>query len=297
MADPDTIEGLRAAIARIESGEGETPAPGAHPSDMAEAAPKEPYSSMWARGPAAERPARPQSAGRGRAGRGSRTTAARRNEEALAERGIVIADTGRRARTVRLVSVSCDACAYERIVPRQVAEAASWPACPDAASLDEALARAERRATMVRVQTLVSQRDYAAEEMRARLAQEGFEETAIDEAIERARGYSWLDDERFARQLVSNKLACGWGSVRISRELRHRGVADEIAEDALRQASGGDADEVARAIAVLERGRTAVPPRARDKLYRKLASRGFPASVCSAAVSRYLDAHPEITPW
>jgi regulatory protein len=72
-------------------------------------------------------------------------------------------------------------------------------------------------------------------ELRRKLAAKRFDQSAIDEAIERLRAEKWIDDERFAGAYVRSRSARKLGPARIKRELSAAGVDRTTADRAVAQ--------------------------------------------------------------
>lgn len=208
-----------------------------------------------------------------------------RNTQLEAPEGASVAELGIRARTMRLVTISLDDGSYERTVPRPVAILLEWPQAPDAETLGAAVDCAMERALMQRIEKLASARERSTRELRERFAQERFDERAIEVALERAVSYGWVDDARFARSFALGKRYAGWGDQRIARELKRYGVNAQAALHELDEEEGEG--EVDRALRVL-RSKSVSGRNVRDKLFRRLISRGFSVGVASEAVSRHL---------
>lgn len=142
-----------------------------------------------------------------------------------------------------------------------------------------------------KIERLCLVREQASAQLRQRLVREGFESEDAEAAIERALACGLVDDGRFADVLVRSRLSQGRGRRGIAAELEGLGI-DAGSVDALAADDGDDAGEVDRALALLDRR----PPRAknrRDAAYRKLAQKGFGASVASTAARQWCEAHPE----
>ncbi len=138
---------------------------------------------------------------------------------------------------------------------------------------------------------MVSRREHSSKEIASKLRNEGYSATAADSAVEKGVELRLVNDARFAESFIRMKLACGWGPVRLERELANRGIA-------LREVSGWpedfleDDDVQERAMRLLSSKR--IPEKnAYPKLVRFLASRGYPLSVCKEAVSRRLSDEEE----
>jgi regulatory protein len=139
---------------------------------------------------------------------------------------------------------------------------------------------------------LLAQRQRSREELRRRLLQKEHTDEAVADALTRLEQDGLLDDRAFAAAFVADKRRLGgWGEVRIRRGLLEFGVAPDAVDAAL---GATDDDELGRALDIRRRGG---PPRlpletARRRAYALLQRRGFPGSVCYAAVQRWSGAAP-----
>lgn len=141
-----------------------------------------------------------------------------------------------------------------------------------------------------KIERLCLVREQASEQLRQRLVRDGFEHDAIEAAIARALACGLVDDRRFADVLVRSRLSQGRGRRGIASELERLGI-DSDAVDTLVDMDD-DASEVDRALALLDRK----PPRSknrRDGAYRRLAQKGFSASVSSTAARLWCEANPD----
>ena len=149
--------------------------------------------------------------------------------------------------------------------------AGGQPSRHDAGEVDEDVRLSDPDAAFRKIERLCLVRERASEQLRQRLARGGFEAEAV-EAV-----------------LVRSRLAQGRGRRGIAAELESLGIdADSV--EAL-AAADDDAGEVDRALALLDRK----PPRAknrRDAAYRRLAQKGFSASVSSSAARLWCEANP-----
>lgn len=161
----------------------------------------------------------------------------------------------------------------------------------DAGGVDEDARLSDPDAAFRKIERLCLAREQASEQLRQRLGRDGFETEAVEAALERALACGLVDDGRFADVLVRSRLAQGRGRRGIAAELESLGIdADSV--DALAVDDGDDAGEIDRALALLDRK----PPRARnrrDAAYRRLAQKGFSASVSSTAARLWCEANPE----
>jgi regulatory protein len=122
--------------------------------------------------------------------------------------------------------------------------------------------------------------------LRARLARRGAPAAVAAAVVEDLTARGYLDDAAFARHWVAVRAARGYGATRLRAELRARGVAAPLVEEALAVLGGDAVLERARAVArrrlpMLARGAAdRVAPRLRDYLLR----RGFAREVVGRVV-------------
>ena len=111
------------------------------------------------------------------------------------------------------------------------------------------------------------------------------------EAIERAAGYGYIDDEALAGQLARGMRARGYGRRRAEQKLRSRGLSGAQAERALADTYDGSEDE--QEIARTALGRRAVATDAdRKRAIAYLARRGFSSRAAWKAVQQASEEPP-----
>jgi regulatory protein len=132
-------------------------------------------------------------------------------------------------------------------------------------------------------------RDHSAAELRRKLKTKGYEEAEIEGSIARLLELSYLDDARFARSFVESSIRNGRGyGARLKLELARRGVAGDIVQETLAQASEefGEAATLARTIERRFAGFD--PDTASDKERRKVVAylqrKGFSLSAILAGL-------------
>ena len=164
---------------------------------------------------------------------------------------------------------------------------------------DQALAElrvaSSRERVMGDAYRLLGHRARSRAELRRRLLEKEHEEHAVDEALESLAADGFLDDAAFARSYVADKRRLGgWGAERIRRGLTGLGVAADVIDAELEAASGGEGDELERALALLaRRGEPKAPlDAARRRAYEMLVRRGFSSPVAYAAVRRWSSRPP-----
>jgi regulatory protein len=136
----------------------------------------------------------------------------------------------------------------------------------------------------------LSYRPRSEKEVRDRLRRGGYEQDAIEHAIARLHEWRYLDDADFARRWVENRTAHRpRGRRLLQQELRHKGIAGEIARDAIDDA---ELDETGAAEALARRRLPSYagdePAAIRRRLGAYLARRGYGYDVIRVALDRAL---------
>ncbi len=150
---------------------------------------------------------------------------------------------------------------------------------PDPEALQHALERAYR---------YLNVRERTVGEVRRHLARDELDAGVVEEAIALLRDQGYLDDERFARLFAQDKRELEeWGTERIARGLRTRGIEPDLIEATV----GGEshAGELDRALALLRR-RFPAPPRdrrERDRALGVLIRKGYDGELALDALRAY----------
>lgn len=141
---------------------------------------------------------------------------------------------------------------------------------------------------------LLAVRDRSRREIELRLLRAGFEAAEVDGTLERLASAGLVDDERFARALAEHQLSVRRNGARAALgALLSRGVARDLAEQAIDGVSGDDAsrvDELARSRARRLGGLD--PAVAARRLRAFLMRRGYDPSTAAQAAARALGADP-----
>ena len=133
---------------------------------------------------------------------------------------------------------------------------------------------------------LLGRRDYTSAEIARRLLDRGFPPEDVATTVAALVADGSVDDARTARSHVRVALhAKGRGRLRILAELRARGIDDGTAHEALADLSP---DEDQRAIErfLTRRCPGGLLPGDRDRVFRQLLRRGFPADTISRVLKR-----------
>ena len=183
----------------------------------------------------------------------------------------------------RSIALRLDGMAWLRVEPEALGELGVAEGDeiddPRRTSVEEALARVRARLFVVRSLAMKMQ---SAAEIEKKLAARDVPPEVARQAIERVKGYGYIDDASLAGQLARGMQARGYGRRRAEQKLRTRGLPRALADTALDEAYG-DRDEVALAREAL--GRRAVGDDAdRRRAVAFLARRGFSAGAAWRAV-------------
>lgn len=136
---------------------------------------------------------------------------------------------------------------------------------------------------------LLGRREHSSRELKGKLRQGGVAADEAEQLVESLGGEGWQSDPRFAASRVQNRIAQGYGPLRIRAELQMAGLPQEMIREALEEA---DCDWTALCIASAQRRfRGPATDRAeRQRRYNHLAARGFEGEQIRAALESGDDA-------
>jgi regulatory protein len=147
---------------------------------------------------------------------------------------------------------------------------------PSAGTLERALALAYR---------YLGRRERTQREVREYLEGKDYAPAIAGEAVAELCELGYIDDARYARLFAQDKRTLdGWGSERIARTLRERGLERELIELAVE--GQGREDELEQAVALLKR-RCPEPPadrRERDRALGILLRKGYESELALQAL-------------
>ena len=152
--------------------------------------------------------------------------------------------------------------------------------CP---SLRKQLSAAER------AMRLLARRGYSEKELTRKLYSYGcYSSLQIREAVEMCRKHRFLDDETLAQDYAGSLNERNCGSRKIRMQLKKRGIAEDVADSAVEQILPLEEDAAMRALEYKSRllARETDPLKKRQKLFRYLASRGFPFDVINRCLEK-----------
>jgi regulatory protein len=134
----------------------------------------------------------------------------------------------------------------------------------------------------------LGRRERTVAELRTVLERKRVEPATIDTVVDELRASGLLDDARYAQRFADDKRSLErWGSERIARDLRRRGIAPDIVEQTI--TTQDRADELATALLLLQQ-RLPKPPAddtERNRAWRLLIRRGYEPELAYEAVRRH----------
>jgi len=90
-------------------------------------------------------------------------------------------------------------------------------------------ARAARAAAL----DALARRDHAAEDLRRKLLEKGYDVTVVAPLLDALRAEKLLDDRRYSENFVAYHAARGQGPLRVRADLRRRGLDGALVEECL----------------------------------------------------------------
>ena len=133
-----------------------------------------------------------------------------------------------------------------------------------------------------RAMRLLARRAYSENELTAKLYSYGcYTSDQIRAALEFCRKSRFVDDELLAQDYARALSDRNCGSFKIRLQLRKRGVAEELVQNAVEETAETEPEAARRAYEYKSRllSRENDPVKKRQKLYRYLASKGFSPEI------------------
>lgn len=132
---------------------------------------------------------------------------------------------------------------------------------------------------------LLARRDYSRHELWKKLSIRAADASDLEQVLDDLSERQWQSDARFARLFLSSSQQRGHGPLRIQQAMRQKGLSSHDIQVAFAEA---DVDWFALASHVVQKKVATVPElnqKAREKLYRFLAGRGFDAEQIRVAMA------------
>jgi len=135
---------------------------------------------------------------------------------------------------------------------------------------------------------ILARRDHTCKELAVKLRRKGFDRATTDGALARCRELGYLDDAKTAVMIAGHLADSGYGPLRVRRTLGQKGLDGALIERAL-ICCGDEETQLLSARRILKKkaarlSREVDPCKRRQKAFRFLAGRGFPAPVINQAI-------------
>ena len=128
----------------------------------------------------------------------------------------------------------------------------------------------------------LSRREYGIEELRQKLLQRGADPGIAETVVGNLADENLVSDQRFTEMYVRMRIRRLFGPVKIRGELRSRGIADYLIEQAM--PSGQEAWFDAASQCASKKCRGQLDYAGRAKIYRSLMNRGFTHEQANVAI-------------
>ena len=150
------------------------------------------------------------------------------------------------------------------------------------------LQEAEKEQIKQRAYKILHYRERSAEELKGRLIKIGFDQNLVNDVIKDFIGDKTLDDERFAKALVHDYTHLKTkGNRFLIQELRKKGIIQEIIQAAIQ---GRDEKNLAKQFFEKKLSHLKKQdPKERQKIIRRLLSRGFTPTVVYEILGEDID--------
>jgi regulatory protein len=138
----------------------------------------------------------------------------------------------------------------------------------------------------------LGQRERTVAELRTYLEGKRVEPDAIEHAVVELTETGFLDDARFAERFADDKRTLErWGSDRIERNLRRRGIASHLIEAAVGAQDRSEELQTALAVLADRVPERPIDERGRDRAWRMLVRKGYEPELAYDAVRAYGRSH------
>lgn len=131
---------------------------------------------------------------------------------------------------------------------------------------------------------LLARREHGITELSRKLIVKKFDPQLVEEAIDELVRENLLSDERFCESMINSRLNRGHGPIKVSFELRNKGVPDHIIESVMEQLLPDWQQSLVDLVKKKYAGQLSGTPAERVKQVRFLSSRGFPHEMIYSVI-------------
>jgi len=131
------------------------------------------------------------------------------------------------------------------------------------------------------------------QELKIKLKQKGYDEHAIEYAIEKIKKYGYIDDESYVESFIKNKaIPNGWGEQKILVALIKKGIDKDIIRDKLNNLYS-DEEKIENIMEIAEKQLRKIKDtdknKRKQKLYRYLLSKGYSYDLISSTINKLIN--------
>ena len=138
-------------------------------------------------------------------------------------------------------------------------------------------------------QRFLGYRPRSVAEVRDHLISRGYSATAVAATLEKLRSFSYLDDEKFARNWAASRfINRGYGPKRIEQELRSKGIREALIREVLRETCdpGCEAERAQLLLGKKFDDQNLADPKVVRRAVGFLQRRGYSSEIISALLKR-----------
>lgn len=139
---------------------------------------------------------------------------------------------------------------------------------------------------------LLTRREHGARELCEKLEQKGFSKTEAKEALASCQELDLQSDHRFVENYARSRIRQGYGPLRISQELKNKGVSIELIQHELQKEAESWLDYALMVWQKKSKGMVDLSFIEKQKLQKFLRYRGFDVDVITAVMREVIARSP-----
>lgn len=137
-----------------------------------------------------------------------------------------------------------------------------------------------------RIINYINRREVSTLKMSRKLKEKGFDKASIDEAIDKACKFKYIDDIRYCNCLIRTTLSSGRGLETVKLEIRSLGIDVEDLDSYIEYLELGEDSQIDSALRILEKFKTR-SKNIKGSAFNKLIRKGFSRTIASRAIDLY----------
>lgn len=136
---------------------------------------------------------------------------------------------------------------------------------------------------------ILSRKDYSKKELLKKLCDKGVPEDAAQASVDYVAGKGYQDDFRYAKRLAEVGKG-SYGKRRVEQMLYHHGIQRDTIRDVLDEVFSDESEEEPKldeTLIKIMKGQPLTDPAEKNRVYAKLARKGYESAAIQGAISRY----------